>query len=190
MEPEPLSVEAKSTALLIVDMQNDFVDPKGALYGEASAAIIPNIRSLLERARDKGMPVVYTQDWHLPNDKEFRLWPRHCVKGTWGAEMTKALEPRAGEHVVRKGTIDPWFRSTLATWTSRVKAKTLIVTGTVANICVLHAVAGAVVRGLKVVVPEDCIAPLAPADKALALHQFKSVYGCSITSSESLSISP
>ncbi len=187
LRPQPFSVEAKKTVLIIVDMQNDFVEEKGSLYNKTSADLTPRLNSLIKKARDREVPVIYTQDWHMPNDIEFKLWPRHCVKGTWGAELTDQLAREKNDILVKKGTIDPWLKSTLAGKLKETGAQSLIVTGTVANICVLHTVAGGVIRGLKVVVPDDCVAPLAPTDLKPALRQFKQVYKCDITRSKLLS---
>ena len=77
------------TALLVVDVQNDFADPKGSLYVEEGEKVVPVINREIERARAAGALVVYTQDWHPEVTPHFQkyggVWPVHCVRGSWGA---------------------------------------------------------------------------------------------------------
>jgi nicotinamidase/pyrazinamidase len=94
------------TALIVVDMQNDFADPEGSLHVPGGEEVVVVVNREIERARDAGAFVVYTQDWH-PEDtphfaKDGGIWPVHCVGGTWGAELHPDLD-LAGP-TVRKGT--------------------------------------------------------------------------------------
>lgn len=94
------------TSLIVVDMQNDFADPRGSLYVAGGETVVPTINQEINRALDAGASVFYTQDWHPPVTPHFQIyggiWPVHCVQNTWGAELHPDLEVR-GE-VVRKGT--------------------------------------------------------------------------------------
>jgi nicotinamidase/pyrazinamidase len=94
------------SALVVVDVQNDFADPGGSLYVREGEKVVPVINEQVEQARSKGAMIVYTQDWHPESTPHFQkdggIWPVHCVQGTWGAELHPDLEV-AGE-VVRKGT--------------------------------------------------------------------------------------
>ncbi|MBN1995146.1 MAG: cysteine hydrolase family protein [Anaerolineae bacterium] len=67
---EEIRLNADKTALIIVDMQNDFVDPKGQLLVQAAQATIPHIKTLLKTARSMGMHVAFTQDTHFKNDRD------------------------------------------------------------------------------------------------------------------------
>jgi nicotinamidase/pyrazinamidase len=77
------------TALLIVDLQNDFADPKGSLYVRGGDDVVPVADAEQARARSAGASVIYTQDWHPPHTPHFAadggIWPVHCVRETWGA---------------------------------------------------------------------------------------------------------
>jgi nicotinamidase/pyrazinamidase len=94
------------TALLVVDVQNDFASPEGSLYVRGGEEVVPIVNEEIERATAAGAQVIYTQDWHPPDTPHFAkdggVWPVHCVRDTWGAEFRPDLVVR-GE-VVRKGT--------------------------------------------------------------------------------------
>jgi nicotinamidase/pyrazinamidase len=94
------------TALLIVDVQNDFADPNGNLYVRGGEEIVSLVNDEASKARAVGALVVYTQDWHPPETPHFQayggIWPLHCVQDSWGAAFHPALEVE-GE-TVRKGT--------------------------------------------------------------------------------------
>lgn len=173
---EAVELPAGRTAILVVDMQNDFVHENGALRVPTAAATAEPIRSLLERARKAGALVIYTQDWHTSDDPEFRIWPAHCVAGTWGAQIISELSPRPGEITVRKTTYDPFFRTELEGILAEKGVENLVVVGTVANICVLHAAGSAALRGLRVVVPKDCISALNDFDLLLTFRQLTFLY--------------
>jgi nicotinamidase/pyrazinamidase len=97
-----------STALVVVDLQNDFADPDGGLYVRGGEQLAGLLRPHVAAARDAGALVVLTQDWHPPRTPHFDTdggpWPVHCVAGTWGAELVDGLEVGPGDPVVRKGT--------------------------------------------------------------------------------------
>jgi nicotinamidase/pyrazinamidase len=95
-----------ATALVVVDVQNDFADPGGGLYVQGGEQVVPLVSQLVGAAQNVGSAVVYTQDWHPASTPHFEkdggIWPVHCVGGSWGAQ----LHPQLLVHgpVVRKGT--------------------------------------------------------------------------------------
>jgi nicotinamidase/pyrazinamidase len=95
-----------NTALLVVDVQNDFADPAGSLSVSGGEEVVPVANREIERALDAEALVVYTQDWHPESTPHFQkdggIWPVHCVHGTWGADFHPDLKV-VGE-IVRKGT--------------------------------------------------------------------------------------
>ena len=96
----------RSTALIVVDVQNDFADPAGSLSVSRAGHILPRINAEVSAAREAGATVVYTQDWHPESTPHFAkdggIWPVHCVAETWGAELHPDLAVE-GE-IVRKGS--------------------------------------------------------------------------------------
>ncbi|HXF36818.1 MAG TPA: isochorismatase family protein [Actinomycetota bacterium] len=94
------------TALVVVDVQNDFADPRGSLSVPGGQEVVPVANREIERALEAGALVVYTQDWHPETTPHFQkdggIWPVHCVRDSWGAALHPDLEVK-GE-VIRKGT--------------------------------------------------------------------------------------
>ena len=85
----------RSSALIVVDVQNDFADPAGGLSVAGGVEVIPVLNREIARARAAGAVVVYTQDWHPSSTPHFAkdggTWPVHCVAGSWGAELHPLL---------------------------------------------------------------------------------------------------
>ena len=94
------------TALIIVDVQNDFADPAGSLAVPGAARVVAAVNALIGSALAGGAAVVYTQDWHPQRTPHFAtdggLWPVHCVADMWGARLHPELRVEAGA-IVRKG---------------------------------------------------------------------------------------
>ncbi len=94
------------TALIVVDVQNDFADPKGSLYVHGAERLVPAINAEIEAARKAGALVVYSQDWHPAHTPHFAQdggqWPVHCVASSWGAAFHPQL--RVVGEPIRKGS--------------------------------------------------------------------------------------
>jgi len=94
------------TALIVVDVQNDFADSQGSLYVRGGESVVGAVDREIAAAEAAGAMVVYTQDWHPPDTPHFAkdggTWPVHCVQDTWGADFHPGLTV-AGP-VVRKGS--------------------------------------------------------------------------------------
>jgi nicotinamidase/pyrazinamidase len=119
---ENISIRNKDDALIIVDMQNDFI-PGGALPVEGGDLIIDDINKLAEKFKKNNAFVVLTQDWHPKDHKSFAsnhpekepgdefvsegigpvLWPDHCVQNTKGAEFHKDLKTELADKIIQKG---------------------------------------------------------------------------------------
>jgi nicotinamidase/pyrazinamidase len=98
---------APGTALIVVDVQNDFADPAGGLSVRGGAAVIPAINGQVAAAGAAGSLVVCSQDWHPEHTPHFArdggVWPVHCVQDSWGAALHPALQVPDGTTIVRKG---------------------------------------------------------------------------------------
>src|SRR2546425_4836490 len=181
-------VNPKATALILVDMQNDFVKPGGALVVEQAKGTTSAIQRLLALARRSGIVVFYTQDTHDPGDPEFPIWGPHVLRGSWGWQIVDELAPQAGERVIQKLRYDGFFGTSLDDELRMKDMKTVIVCGTVANICVLHTAGSAALRGYKVILPVDAISAITPFDQQVAIRQTSFLYRGVITTSEAITI--
>jgi nicotinamidase/pyrazinamidase len=96
------------TAVVIVDLQNDFADPAGSLTVTGGDIVVTRVNDVVREAVDGGALVVATQDWHPESTPHFEkdggIWPVHCVGGTWGAELHPQLDLPGSAPRVRKGT--------------------------------------------------------------------------------------
>jgi nicotinamidase/pyrazinamidase len=96
------------TALLVIDVQNDFADPNGSLSVTGGAELIPKVNAEIAMATSAGALVVATQDWHPESTPHFAkdggTWPVHCVADTWGAELHPDLAMPDDAPRIRKGT--------------------------------------------------------------------------------------
>ena len=142
-----------TVALIIVDVQNDFADPAGSLYVRGGEEILPLVNDLAAQAIAAGAPVILTQDWHPASTPHFiadgGVWPQHCVRDTWGAELHPDLI--VSGPVVRKGvdgedgysgfTVkDPLSEETSATELDRLLrdagATATVIVGIALDVCV------------------------------------------------------
>jgi nicotinamidase-related amidase len=173
---------AAHSAVVVVDMQNDFVKPGGTLVVPDAEATISPIAALLERARSAGAHVTYTQDTHNDGDPEWQIWPEHCRKDTWGWQIVEELAPLHSDLVVQKARYDGFYDTPLDHYLSRMwGVKHLVIVGTVASICVLHTAASAGLRWYHVVTPLEGISALTPFDTALTLRQISWLYTGQVT---------
>jgi len=185
VEPR-VAVEARSSALVVVDMQNDFVMPGGALVVGDAASTVPAVQRLLALARNEGMAVFYTQDTHDSGDPEFPIWGEHVLRGSWGWRIVDELSPRQGERVIQKLRYDGFFGTSLDHELRLRGVRTVIVCGTVANICVLHTAGSAALRGYRVILPVDAISAITRFDLHASIRQVSFLYRGVITTSEGI----
>ncbi len=178
-----VELDAATTAVIVVDMQNDFVKPQGKLFVPTAPDTVPRIRKLLERAREAQVMVVFTKDTHYPGDPEFGIWGEHVVKGTWGWEIVDELKPVEGEVVIEKTRYDAFYGTPLDDLLRVYGINSLVVVGTVANICVLHTVGSAALRWYRVVVPIDAVSALNEFDYYAALRQMSFLYRATLVES-------
>jgi len=179
-------VDPRTTALIVVDMQNDFVKTGGALRVETAEGTIPAVQRLLALARTSGMKVFYTQDTHQQGDIEFPIWGPHVLRGTWGWEIVEELAPRSGERVIEKLRYDGFFGTPLDHELRLAGIQTVIICGTVANICVLHTAGSAALHGYRVILPVDAVSAITPFDLQAAIRQVSFLYRGKITASEAI----
>ena len=185
-----LSIDSSTTAMVMVDMQNDFCHPEG-FYGRAAERVeplglepslvtdgIPAMASLLEAARAAGLFIVHTRIERDDSPDAVHLIHKVVAQtfgavadapggpalmpGTWGSEIHDALAPQEGEYVVTKRSFSAFFGTDLETALRRRGIRTVILAGTITYACVLHTAFDANVRDLDVIVASDGTASWAP----------------------------
>jgi nicotinamidase-related amidase len=164
-------VDPARTALVVIDMQNDFVKQGGGLLVPDAEATVPEIKGLLELARASPIRVVYSQDTHRPGDPEWEIWPEHCREGSWGWEIIAELAPAADDTVLPKVRCDAFYGTPLDHLLRLWGVDTLVICGTVANISVHYTAASAALRRYNVVIPQDAVSALEPFDLEASLRQ-------------------
>jgi nicotinamidase/pyrazinamidase len=173
-----VSVYQPSTALIVVDVQNDFADAGGSLYVPGGETIVEPVNQEMLAARAGGATIVVTQDWHPPDSPHFEAgggkWPPHCVRRTWGAELHSMLDADA-DLILRKGTggEDGYSAFTLyepgtgATRQTGLEAclrqrdtSSVVVVGLAADVCVMATAIDAAQLGFDTVVPWVATRPI------------------------------
>lgn len=165
-------------ALLVIDMLNDFVDPRGALYcGETSRAIIPTVGQLMEDFAKNGDLVVMVQDAHAQDDPEFKMFPPHAVRGTWGGAVIPELPVVREAITVEKRRYSAFFGTDLERILKDYAPEEVWVVGVCTSICVMDTVGDLRNRDYAVVVPSQAVADFDPEFHAFALKRMERVYG-------------
>jgi nicotinamidase/pyrazinamidase len=178
------------TALVVVDVQNDFADPGGSLYVAGGEQVVEPINRLARDARAAGAFVVYTQDWHPHETPHFvdggGTWPRHCVRETWGARFVDGLA--VDGPVVQKGTggedgysgfsvREPETGSAHATALDHMLKERaidrVVVVGIALDVCVKETALDARRLGYATVVLADATRPVDPGRGAAVLAELR-----------------
>ncbi len=175
-------VAMSKSALIVVDMLNDFVDEKGVLYcGQPARDIIPFISSRVEACRKGECLVIYLQDSHAEDDKEFKKFPKHSVTGTWGHEIIPELAPQEDDIVIQKRRYSGFFETKLSDLLDKHNIQDVEVVGVCTNICVMDTVGDLANRDLNVTVPRASVADFDPEFHEFALKRMDKIYGAKIT---------
>jgi nicotinamidase-related amidase len=163
-------------ALLVIDMQYDFVDPSSRAYAVGAENIVEPIAEVVARAREIRAPIVFTQEVHrpdqldagrerdpgaglpYPNSRPDDPLPVHCVDGTRGVEIVDELAPQPHDVRIKKRRYSCFLGTDLQLMLGGLGVQTLLVTGVCTNICVLWTVGEAYQLDYHVRVLEDCIA--------------------------------
>jgi nicotinamidase-related amidase len=196
-----LRLEPGRTALVVVDMQRGFVDPGQAMEVPPARDTVPVIRTLLEAFRAARLPIVFTAFVYSPDVPLLigELHPEHrpaapgasrgfgmpsscCLEGDPSAEVIEALRPREGEPIIRKRWYDAFAGSDLDGALRAREVTSLVVTGTMTDICVLATVVGAFNREYRVTVVDDAVSTLWPEIQRATLDIIGRAYGRVVSS--------
>jgi ureidoacrylate peracid hydrolase len=191
-----LRLEPGRTALLVVDMQRGFLEPGEAMEVAPARAIVPVLHGLLEAFRARALPVVFTEFIYSPAAPLLvgELHPEHrpaapgaprgfglpsssCLEGTPSAEVIPALAPLPGELVVPKRWYDAFAGTPLDGALRSRGVTSLVITGTMTDICVLATVVGAFNREYRITVAADGVATLWPEIQRATLDIIGRAFG-------------
>ncbi len=182
------------TALVVVDLQNDFADPAGGLSVAGGDTIVPVVNDEIAAAIEAGATVVFTQDWHPEATPHFAkdggIWPVHCVADSWGADLHPDVRVPDDAIRVRKGVDgqdgysgftmrDPVHGATVPTeLEARLHERAIgriVVVGLATDYCVKATALDAARLGFETIVITDAIAAvgLTPGDGARALDELR-----------------
>lgn len=168
-------------ALLITDVLNDFIRENGKLYiGDGGKKIISPIQKELEKFRKEKNPVFYICDCHRSDDKEFNLFPPHCLFGTEGADIIEELKPLRDDFIIHKRRYSGFFQTDLDITLREEGISELELVGVCTNICVLYTAASARMLNYKVTILKDAVASFDQQAHDFALKQMKDVLGVEI----------
>jgi nicotinamidase-related amidase len=171
------------SALVVIDLANDFVyaggviaDAGGAAYQERAQAILPALRRLIEGAREAGVLVVYATDAHTPDDVELTKWPPHAMRGTTWAEIVPVLAPRTGDLVLEKTTYSPFVSTRIDEELRQRGITRLYVTGLHTDCCARHTSGDAFQRGYDLVWVTDALQAFTDEQHRQGLEYFRTWY--------------
>jgi len=169
------------TALIVVDMLNDFVNEKGALYcGKSSREIIPFIVEEINRVREiKGL-IIFLQDNHNKNDPEFRMFPEHCVAGTWGAQIIDEIEVKPEDVIIPKKRYSGFYGTELDKILKENNITDVKIVGVCTSICVMDTVGDLRNRDYPVTVFKKGVADFDPEAHKFSLKRMQKIYGAKI----------
>ena len=171
-----------TAVVMVIDMERGFTDPQGALYaGDSVREIIGPIREILKSEGAKGAHFIFTRDWHDPDDKEFQMWPPHCIKGTWETEIDPELAEFARNAIViNKRRYSAFFDTNLDEVLKRIEPDVVIVTGVATDICVMFTTADLRNRDYNVVIPANAVTSFDPEAHAFALKHMEKILGVTV----------
>lgn len=167
--------------LIVVDMLNDFVHGDGALFFEAGAGIIPAVKKRIAAHRAAKNKIIFINDAHDKDDKEFDRFPPHAIKGTWGAEIIDELAPEESDIVIPKKRYSGFYMTSLDVHTVYSLVDEVEVVGVCTSICVMDTVGGLANRDIKTTVPADAVSDFDIFAHNAAIKRMAAIYGATIT---------
>lgn len=181
------TVSPARSAVVVVDLANDFVYPGGVIadaggadYQRRAQAILPALARLLEAARASGVTVVYATDAHTPTDDELRKWPPHAMKGSWNAAIVPAVAPHPGDVVFEKRTYSPFIDPAFERLLREQGIRRLYVTGLHTDCCCRHTSGDAFQRGFDLVWVTDAMQAFTDEQHRQGLDYFRTWYATDV----------
>jgi len=169
-------------AILVIDMQRDFIDEGAPIECPGGRESIVPIQRLLDLAHQKGLPVIYTQEAHRAQGVDFGREldgeePVHCVEGTPGVEIIPDLTPQPGDFLIAKRRYSAFFATDLDLLLRGLEVDTLILTGVATDVCIRATAQDAQQLNYRVIVPEECVAGTSIEQHRAALRNIAYILG-------------
>lgn len=180
MNADRIALDPARTAVVVVDMINDFCKPGGKMVLPGCETLVPPQRAVIRAARNAGAPVIWVHDSHrkgMRRDREFLKRTPHCEEGSWGTAIIDELEARIDEIHVAKHRYSAFFQTDLDVTLKDMVIDQIVVFGVVTNICVRSTVHDAFFNGYEVVVPRDCCAATGPREQESSLYDIATHFG-------------
>lgn len=175
-----ITLHAEKTAVVVVDMINDFCKPGGAMVLPGYEALVAPQLKIIEAARELDVPVIWIHDEHRRNMRHEREWAKrapHGLEGTWGAEIISDLGALETDIHVIKRRYSAFFQTDLDLTLKDMRIEQLVVFGVVTNICVRSTVHDAFFIGYDAIVPEDCCAATGAREQESSLYDIATHFG-------------
>ncbi len=188
-------VHPRHSALLVVDVQNDFCHPEGGMAKQSRdvslmGAMVPRLLSLIDRARQVNLPIIFIKASHsrwtnspVWLSKKSSLENPICEKGSWGAEFYK-VAPREGDWVISKHRFSAFIDTDLDLILRSRGIETLIMTGVATNVCVDCTARDGYQRDYYIVFLDDCTASFSLEDHKATLSNIDRFFGTVATSEQ------
>lgn len=173
-------LDPKRTAVLVIDMINDFCKAGGRMVLPGYETLVPHQLAVIDAARRAGVPVIWIRDSHRRNlrrDREMLKRTPHAEEGSWGTEVIEDLGARADEFVVLKPRYSSFFQTDLDLILKDMMVDQLVIFGVVTNICVRSTVHDAFFLGYEIVVPRNCCAATGPREQESSLYDIATHFG-------------
>ena len=181
-----MRLKLRGTAVLVIDMQRDFLDAGAPIATPGGLDLIPRINRLTAQARALEMPVIFTQEMHRADKSDFGIElefePPHCLEGTPGMDLAKELDVAPTDYrILNKRRYDAFLGTDLETLLRNHRIENLIVTGVCTDICVTSTVQHARNLDFRCYVVRDCVAGTSPERHEAALLCLSHVFGHVVT---------
>ncbi len=167
--------------MLISDMLEDFLSEGGALFcGKEARRVIPFVQERINQAHQQGFPVIYLCDAHREDDLEFKMFPKHCLEGTKGAEIIEELKKQDADIIVKKRHYSAFYQTDLEKVLKKHQVEEIEVVGVCTSICVMDTVGELRNRGYKVTVYKEGVADFDEEAHQFALKRMEKIYGAKV----------
>ena len=180
--------DKSASALLLIDVINDFEFPDGEQLLRVALPAGKNIASLKRRAKDAGIPAIYVNDNFGRWRSDFKKIVAHCRDESRGKQFVELLLPDEDDYFVLKPKNSGFYSTTLDLLLTHLGAKNLILTGIQGNNCVLFTANDAYMRDYRLFVPSDCTASNTEEENHHALKQMQNVLKADISIAEELDL--